>query len=38
MDNDAAYVNKFCCLLEMFMDDFINVAQTMDEEQLWHIS
>jgi hypothetical protein len=38
VENNTAYVNKFCCLLEMFVDDFINIAQTTNKKQLWHIS
>lgn len=30
---DTKHVEKFCWLLETFVDDFINVAQTTDETQ-----
>jgi hypothetical protein len=38
MDADASHSNKFCQLLETFVDDFINVAQTTDEKLLQHRS
>jgi hypothetical protein len=38
MDKYTSHVNKFCHLLETFVDDFMNIAQTADEEQLWHIA
>lgn len=38
MDADASHSNKFCQLLETFVDDFINVAQTTDEKLLRHRS
>jgi hypothetical protein len=38
MDEDTSHVNNFCRLLETFVDDFINVAQTTDEKQLRHLS
>jgi hypothetical protein len=37
MDKYTSHVNKFCHLLETFVDDFINIAQTAHVEQLWHI-
>jgi hypothetical protein len=38
MDEDTSHVNNFCRLLETFVDDFINVAQTTNEKQLRHLS
>jgi hypothetical protein len=36
IDLNTEHVEKFCWLLETFVDDFINVAQTTDETELWH--
>jgi hypothetical protein len=36
IDLDTEHVEKFCWLLETFVDNFINVAQTTDETGLRH--
>jgi hypothetical protein len=36
MDPDTAQVEKFCTLFEMYVDDFINLAQMRNEAVLWH--
>ena len=38
MDKDATHVEHFLTLLESFVDDFIGVAQTTDEDALRHVS